>query len=80
MRLVNDGAKLHNIDIPELGVFVEAEAGATVEVTFTVPGSPAAFTWFCSVPGHQGGRDGSRRNDRRLSLDRDTHPRLARAR
>ena len=53
MRLVNDGAILHNIDIPELGVFVEAEAGATVEVTFTVPGSPAAFTWFCSVPAHQ---------------------------
>lgn len=53
LRLVNDGAILHNIDIPELGVFVEAEAGATAEVTFTVPGSPAAFTWFCSVPGHQ---------------------------
>ena len=42
LRLVNDGAILHNIDIPELGVFVEAEAGAT-----------AAFTWLCSVPGHQ---------------------------
>jgi len=28
MRLVNDGAKLHNIDIPELGVFVEA--GGTI--------------------------------------------------
>jgi len=53
LRLVNDGAILHNIDIPELGVFVEAQAGTTAEVTLTVPGAPALFTWFCSIPGHR---------------------------
>lgn len=54
LRLRNDGEGLHNIEIPELGAFVEAARGQTAETTFTVPdaaGSSAAF--FCNVPGHR---------------------------
>ena len=53
LRLVNDGAILHNIDIPDLGVFVEAEAGTSAEVTFTVPEGPDSFVWVCNIPGHR---------------------------
>ena len=60
ISLRNDGAILHNLEIQELGVFVEAEAGATAEVTFTVPDGGGPFTFICNIPGHrEGGMEGA---------------------
>jgi uncharacterized cupredoxin-like copper-binding protein len=53
LRLRNDGQILHNIEITELGVFVEAAAGQTAEVTFTVPDATAQLAFFCNIPGHR---------------------------
>ena len=53
LRLRNDGQILHNIEITELGVFVEAAAGQTAEVTFTVPDAAAHVAFFCNIPGHR---------------------------
>jgi uncharacterized cupredoxin-like copper-binding protein len=52
LRLRNDGAVVHNIDIPDLGVFVDAQPGQTTEVTFTVSGT-GPTTFFCNIPGHR---------------------------
>lgn len=51
--LENEGAIVHNIDIPELGVFVQAEGGETAEVTFTVPEGGGPYSFICNIPGHQ---------------------------
>ncbi|PKB56472.1 MAG: hypothetical protein BZY69_01550 [SAR202 cluster bacterium Casp-Chloro-G1] len=60
LKLRNDGAILHNLEITELGVFVQAEAGETAEVTFTVPDRGGPFTYVCSIPGHrEGGMEGA---------------------
>ncbi|MCH8990271.1 MAG: hypothetical protein IIA44_00775, partial [Acidobacteria bacterium] len=53
LRLRNDGAILHNIEIPDLGVFIQARPGETVEATFTVPNGGADFEFFCNIPGHR---------------------------
>lgn len=60
ISLKNDGAILHNLEITELGVFVQAEAGETAEVTFTAPDSGGPFTFICNIPGHrEGGMEGA---------------------
>jgi len=52
LRLRNEGAIQHNLEIPELGVLVEADGGATASVTFTVPESGGA-SFLCNIPGHR---------------------------
>ncbi|MFQ5524084.1 MAG: cupredoxin domain-containing protein [Acidimicrobiia bacterium] len=52
LRLRNDGAIAHNLEIADLGVFVEADAGQETSVTFTVPESGAS-TFLCNIPGHR---------------------------
>jgi plastocyanin len=60
ISLRNDGAILHNLEIQELGVFVEAEAGETAEVRFTAPDGGGPFTFICNIPGHrEGGMEGA---------------------
>ncbi|RLE15540.1 MAG: hypothetical protein DRJ28_03950 [Actinobacteria bacterium] len=53
LRLINLGVVPHNINIPELGAFVEAEAGATEEVTFTTPDLTTVAEFLCNLPGHR---------------------------
>jgi len=53
LRLRNEGAIVHNLEIAELGVFVEAAPGQVTEVTFTVPVDSAASEFFCNIPGHR---------------------------
>lgn len=55
LRLENTGAIPHNIRLEGLEVFVEAEAGATGEVTFTVPTDSATIPFICDLPGHADG-------------------------
>ncbi len=55
LRLRNAGVVPHNIDIPDLGVFVEVDAGGSGEVTFTAPETAGAFGVVCNIPGHAEG-------------------------
>jgi len=60
LTLVNEGAVLHNIEIPGLGVFVEADIGAISSVTFTAPESLGDYEFVCNLPGHaEAGMTGS---------------------
>jgi FtsP/CotA-like multicopper oxidase with cupredoxin domain len=54
VRLIldNQGVLPHNIEIPEVSAFVEAEAGATAETVFVVPPS-GAYSFWCSIAGHR---------------------------
>ncbi len=59
LRLRNDGVIVHNIDIAEWEVFVEAGPGEMADVTFTVPDAVAPV-FFCNIPGHrEAGMEGS---------------------
>lgn len=54
VRLIlrNEGVLPHNIEIPEVSAFVEAEAGSTAETVFVVP--PAGrYTFWCAIAGHR---------------------------
>ncbi len=53
VQLRNDGAVVHNFEMPELGVFVEAVPGVTQEVTFAVPTDPGEVSFWCNVAGHR---------------------------
>ncbi len=53
ISLRNEGAVLHNLEITELGVLIEAEPGLTDEATFTLPDSPGELVFFCNIPGHR---------------------------
>lgn len=60
LTLVNEGAVIHNLEIPDMGVYVEAPAGATATVEFTVPDGIGAFDFWCSIAGHrEAGMEGS---------------------
>lgn len=52
LRLTNNGVAPHNIDLPGLGVFVEANGGEYAEVTFTAPDEIGVFEFICNIPGH----------------------------
>jgi hypothetical protein len=53
VRLVNQGAAQHNLNIDELGVepILEAPPGETEEATVTL--APGEYRYYCSVPGHE---------------------------
>jgi len=53
IRLRNDGAIAHNLDIPEYGVLIETSPGEAREFTFVVPESGAVEGFFCNIPGHR---------------------------
>ena len=53
LRIRNEGVIVHNIEIPEYGVFVEAAPGESTDVTFTVPEGAPATSFFCNIPGHR---------------------------
>ncbi len=55
LRLRNAGVAPHNIDIPDLGVFVFVDAGGSGAITFTVPEATGAFGFVCNIPGHADG-------------------------
>jgi len=56
VRLVfhNDGAVLHDLSIPDLDIYLQAQPGTTTEIVFTVPdGAPGTSAYFCTVAGHR---------------------------
>lgn len=53
VRLRNDGAQIHNIEMPDLRVFLEAVPGVTEEVTFTVPADTGTISFWCNIAGHR---------------------------
>ena len=53
LKLTNSGVVPHNIDLPELSIVVEAEAGETQEITFTAPTEAATTEFLCNLPGHK---------------------------
>jgi len=53
LKLTNSGVVPHNIDLPELGIVVEAEAGETQEITFSAPTEAATTEFLCNLPGHR---------------------------
>ena len=53
VQLRNNGAVVHNFEMPDLGVFVESVPGVTEEVTFTVPTDPGTVSFWCNVAGHR---------------------------
>lgn len=55
LQLENLGQIAHNVRIDDLDVFVEAEGGATAEITFTTPSNPGTVEFLCDIPGHADG-------------------------
>ncbi|NNF64366.1 MAG: multicopper oxidase domain-containing protein [Acidimicrobiia bacterium] len=54
VRLVNNGAVLHNWEIPEWGFVVEAAAGTTAEAVLRVPDDASGeYELLCNIAGHQ---------------------------
>jgi len=53
LKLTNSGVVPHNIDLPELGIVLEAEAGETQEITFSAPTETATTEFLCNLPGHR---------------------------
>ncbi len=53
LRLRNEGAVVHNLEITEYGVLVEAAPGEFAEITFVVPEGTPAANFFCNIPGHR---------------------------
>lgn len=51
--LVNDGATVHNVTIPELGDAPVVEAGGGETAEDIVELEPGSYEYFCSVPGHE---------------------------
>jgi uncharacterized cupredoxin-like copper-binding protein len=54
VELRNAGATLHSFLSPALGVAVPVKVnpGQTGTVTFTAPGAPGTYPFWCSEPGH----------------------------
>lgn len=54
IRLVNNGATVHNWEIPDWGFVVEAQAGTTAEAILTVPeDATGEYDLLCNIAGHQ---------------------------
>lgn len=54
IRLDNKGVVPHNIDAPDLGLFVEAPGGEVAELTYVVPAETGSVEFICNLPGHAG--------------------------
>lgn len=60
LRLRNDGAIEHDVDIPALGVHLDAGPGQTAETLVTLPATATTAPFSCSLPGHaQAGMTGT---------------------
>ena len=54
VRLINNGAVVHNWEIPDWGFIVEAQAGTTTEAILTVPDDASGeYSLLCNIAGHQ---------------------------
>jgi plastocyanin len=52
IRLDNQGRVPHNIEAPDIGLFVEAAGGEVAEIAFTAPSEARDSDFICNLPGH----------------------------